>query len=127
MSFIVLILSLLQVLRMLIDGIYNLITKKYLFTFFNYQYDGWWYLAKSFDLSPEEWGIFFIIYAIIWLIAIVLFLFKKKAGRIVLMVLCLFTLWYFVWGALLSLLIFILNFFVGNKPILKIGLAKEKS
>jgi hypothetical protein len=33
----------------------------------------------------------------------------------------------FVWGALLSLLIFILNFFVGNKPILKIGLAKEKS
>ena len=124
-SSIVLILSMFQGLRMFIDGIYNLITGDYLGGIGpNNLWNTWWYVVKSLDLQPEKWGVVLVIFGFVWIVAVVLYLFFKVPGRIVIMILCLLTLWHVFIGASLSIVIFILNFFVGNKSFLKTDIKK---
>ncbi|MFW5799325.1 MAG: hypothetical protein ACOCV8_00810 [Spirochaetota bacterium] len=113
-SIFVIALSGFQGLRMIIDGIYNITTGKYIG-----ENDYWWYLVKALDLTPEKWGIIFIIFGFLWLMLTILYLFYKVPARISLGILCLLTMWNILYGALISLIIFILNFFSGNQAILK--------
>lgn len=118
LSFIVLVFSVTQGLYMLINGLYKLATDSYIIGGLGgWTYDFWWYMVKPFELF-DKWELVFIIYGVIWLAVSVLYVFKKVPGRVLIMFMCLFSLWNILWGALLAVIIFILNFFVGNESII---------
>ncbi len=112
LSFILLLLSLLNSFKILLDGI-SFYTSSNAFMFNDY----WWYLVKAMDFNPQKVGLALIILGFLWLFAVVLYFFKKNAGRVVIMFLSLLTMWTILWGAVLCLAIFLINFFVGVKPI----------
>jgi len=103
---------------MLINGLYKLATNSYIVGGLGgWTYDYWWYMVKPFELL-DKWELVFIIYGVLWIAVSVLYAFKKVPGRVLIMFLCLLSLWNILWGALLALIIFIINFFVGNESII---------
>jgi hypothetical protein len=113
LSLLVFILSLFNGIRLFVDGIVVYLTGNS-FPFNDY----WWYIVKAFDIPFDITGIVIMIFGFLWLGASVLYFFRKVPGRIIIMFLSLLTLWNILWGAVISLIIFGLNFFVGNTRML---------
>ncbi len=113
LSLLVFILSIFNGIRLFVDGIVVYLTGNS-FPFNDY----WWYIVKAFDIPFDIAGIVIMIFGFLWLGASVLYFFRKVSGRIIIMFLSLLTLWNILWGAIISLIIFGLNFFVGNTRML---------
>jgi hypothetical protein len=114
-SFLVLILSVFNGIRLFVDGIVVYLTGNS-FPFNDY----WWYIVKAFDIPFDLFGLVIMGFGFLWLGASTLYFFRKISGRVFIMFLSLFTLWNVLWGAVISLLIFGLNFFTGNRRMLEL-------
>ena len=95
---------------MALDGIHALTTGDYIRPAegrFGGQLGPWARIVSTIGIDPESIGmkLFFVVFGIAWLTALVFFLFGNKAGWIAMLVFATCSLWYLVPGTLLSLCI----------------------